>query len=263
MPVVEGTPIWFELNATDADTAHAFYEAVADWRVTPFPMPEHGGHRIAEADGRPVAGIRRRCRKRLASRAGPSISRSRTSTPPPPGWWISAARSGSGPWTSRMSAASPWSADHQDVYFALMAAAAPTESRSFGAVPPWDGADLRARRMGRTRNPRSRGCLHVLWGAVRLGETRGHADGEDGRVRLHGPGRPASGRGDVERSRRRTGPVELVRPRARHRCRARDRSWKGRHGAPGARPDPGCSHSANIADPAGNWLGLAGQRRTS
>ncbi|MGT2479169.1 VOC family protein (plasmid) [Methylobacterium oryzae CBMB20] len=59
MPPVEGTPIWFELDAADPDAAQSFYEAVADWRVAPSPMPEHGGYRIAEADGAPVAGIRR------------------------------------------------------------------------------------------------------------------------------------------------------------------------------------------------------------
>ena len=59
MPPAEGTPIWFELNGTDPDAAQAFYEAVAGWRVAPSPMPEHGGYRIAEADGVPVAGIRR------------------------------------------------------------------------------------------------------------------------------------------------------------------------------------------------------------
>uniref|UniRef100_UPI003013CA76 VOC family protein n=1 Tax=Methylobacterium nigriterrae TaxID=3127512 RepID=UPI003013CA76 len=59
MPTVEGKPIWFELNAADQDVAQAFYEAVAGWRIAPSPMPEHGGYRVAEADGKPVAGIRR------------------------------------------------------------------------------------------------------------------------------------------------------------------------------------------------------------
>ncbi|MBE7248227.1 MAG: VOC family protein, partial [Actinomycetospora chiangmaiensis] len=58
MPPVEGTPIWFELNATDQSAAQTFYAAVAGWDVAPSPMPEHGGYRVAEADGTPVAGIR-------------------------------------------------------------------------------------------------------------------------------------------------------------------------------------------------------------
>ena len=62
MPISEGTPVWFELNAGDPDAAQAFYEAVAGWHVAPSPMPEHGGYRIGAADGRAHTEERARCR---------------------------------------------------------------------------------------------------------------------------------------------------------------------------------------------------------
>ncbi len=53
-----GTPIWFELNAPDAQAAADFYAAVAGWTVATSPMQEHGGYRIASAgDGTGIAGI--------------------------------------------------------------------------------------------------------------------------------------------------------------------------------------------------------------
>lgn len=58
MANANGTPIWFELNAADANAAQAFYTAVAPWSVAPSPMAEHGGYRIASApDGDGIAGI--------------------------------------------------------------------------------------------------------------------------------------------------------------------------------------------------------------
>lgn len=53
-----GAPIWFELVSPDPDRAQPFYEAVAGWKVSVSPMPEHGGYRLAgpsENDG--VAGL--------------------------------------------------------------------------------------------------------------------------------------------------------------------------------------------------------------
>ncbi|MBN2972923.1 VOC family protein [Roseomonas aeriglobus] len=53
-----GTPIWFELNTPDAAAAADFYAAVTGWRVTPSPMAEHGGYRLAStAGGDAIAGI--------------------------------------------------------------------------------------------------------------------------------------------------------------------------------------------------------------
>ena len=54
----DGTPIWFELITPDPDTAQNFYQAVAGWRIAPSSMPEHGGYRIAVAQGdEDVAGL--------------------------------------------------------------------------------------------------------------------------------------------------------------------------------------------------------------
>lgn len=135
MPPAEGTPIWFELNGTDPDAAQAFYEAVAGWRVAPSPMPEHGGYRIAEADGVPVAGIRR----------------SMPEAPGLPGWAIYLATRDVDAVAARaveLGGAVPFGpvdiphvgrfamvSDPQGVIFAVMDPANPGASRAFGPVP--------------------------------------------------------------------------------------------------------------------------------
>lgn len=54
----DGTPVWFELTAPDAQGAADFYAAVAGWHIARSPMAEHGGYLLAGPDADTgVAGI--------------------------------------------------------------------------------------------------------------------------------------------------------------------------------------------------------------
>ena len=262
MPHVEGTPIWFELNATDPDEAQAFYEEVADWRVASSSMPEHGGYRIAEADGRAIAGIRR------AVPEAPGF----------PGWAVylatrdvdaTAARvvdlGGQirfGPVDIPHVGRFAMVSDPQDVVFALMTVPTPAETRAFGPVPL--GTE---RTLGHgvwielaTTDPEAAFAFYgALFGWEKLGAMPMGGMGEYAFI----------GRGDLR-------PGAVMSSAA---TGAPDRwNWyvhvadidaalatvrqRGGTVLQGPDPIPGGSYSANIADPMGNRLGLAGLRQT-
>jgi len=52
----QGTPIWVDLQSTDAAAAAAFYGALLGWDVSK-PTPESGGYWLASRDGVPVSAI--------------------------------------------------------------------------------------------------------------------------------------------------------------------------------------------------------------
>ena len=56
MATSEGTFVWYELTTTEADSAGAFYAAVAGWRMADAGLPEMR-YGIANLGERPVAGI--------------------------------------------------------------------------------------------------------------------------------------------------------------------------------------------------------------
>lgn len=73
MTDAEGTPIWFELTTPDQAAARAFYAALAGWTITTSPMAEHGGYAVAAAPG------------------GAEVAGMMTPPPgmePPPGWTV-------------------------------------------------------------------------------------------------------------------------------------------------------------------------------
>ena len=263
MPAAEGTPIWFELNATDADAGHAFYEAVAGWRVAPSPMPEHGGYRIAEADGRPVAGIRQTMPEALGF----------------PGWAVYLAtrdvdatatrvvefggRIRFGPVDIPHVGRFAMVSDPQDVVFALMAAASPSESRAFGPVPlgaertPGHGVWIELA----TPDPAAAFAFYgELFGWEKLGAM---PMGEMGEYAFIGRGdlRP----GAVMSSAATGAPARwnwYVHVADIDAALATVREMGGTV-LQGPDPIPGGSYSANLADPAGNRLGLAGPRKAT
>jgi predicted enzyme related to lactoylglutathione lyase len=54
----EGTPIWYELMTTDADSAQEFYADVVGWSIAPSGMEGTGDYRILTApDGQGVGGM--------------------------------------------------------------------------------------------------------------------------------------------------------------------------------------------------------------
>jgi predicted enzyme related to lactoylglutathione lyase len=58
MSTLPGEPCWIELFTPDTDVAARFYGHVFGWTATD-PDEEHGGYRIFERDGVPVAGLMR------------------------------------------------------------------------------------------------------------------------------------------------------------------------------------------------------------
>ncbi|MCJ2022445.1 VOC family protein [Methylobacterium sp. E-065] len=263
MPPAEGTPIWFELNASDQDAAHAFYEAVAGWQVLPSPMPEHGGYRIAHADGTPVAGIR------------PSMPEA----PGLPGWAVYLATRDVDALASRvveLGGRIPFGpidiphvgrfamvCDPQGVVFAVMNAARPGESRAFGPVPLGTERTLGQGVWIELATPDPEAALAFYgtlfgWevlGAMPMGAMGaytfiGRGDLRPGAVMSSAAtGAPARWNwyvhvADIDAA------VATVRAR-------------GGTVLQGPDPIPGGSYSANIADPAGNRIGLAGPRQAA
>ena len=261
MPVVEGTPIWFELNAADPDAAQAFYQTVAGWRVAASPMPEHGGYRIAEADGIPVAGIRRPMPE----------------APGFPGWAVYLATRDVDALASRVTDLGgrihfgpvdiphvgrfAMVSDPQDVVFAVMSAARPGETRAFGPVPLGTAPTLGHGVWIELATPdpdAAIGFYGALFGWEKLGAMPMGAMGAYAFI----------GRGDL-----RPGAVTSS---AATGAPAR---WNWYIHVPdidaalgtvresggtvlrGPDPIPGGSYSAIIADPEGNRLGLAGPRQ--
>ena len=263
MPPAEGTPIWFELNASDPDAAQAFYEAVAGWRVAPSPMPEHGGYRIAEADGAPVAGIRRPMPE----------------APGLPGWAVYLATSDVDALASRavdLGGAVRFGpvdiphvgrfamvSDPQGVVFAAMNPARPGASRAFGPVPL---------EMERTRGhgvwielatPDPAAAL-AFYGALFGWEKLGAMPmGDLGEYAFIGRGdlRP----GAVMSSAATGAPARwnwYIHVADIDAALATVRAAGGTV-LQGPDPIPGGSYAANIADPAGHQLGLAGPRQAT
>jgi uncharacterized protein len=263
MPMPEGFPIWFELNAADQDAAQAFYEAVAGWRVAPSPRPEHGGYRIAEATGTPVAGIRRPLPE----------------APGHPGWAVylgtrdvdaAAARVADlgghvrfGPVDIPHVGRFAMVSDPQGVVFALMRATTPSETRAFGPVPLGTERTLGHGVWIELATPDPAAALAFYgalfgWeklGAMPMGEMGeyafvGRGDLRPGAVMASGAtGAPARWTwfvhvADID--------AALAAVRA-----------SGGAVLRGPDPIPGGSYAAHIADPAGNGLGLAGPRRAS
>jgi len=58
MTTLTGEPCWIELFTPDTDAAAAFYGELFGWTATE-PDEEHGGYRLFEREGRPVAGLMR------------------------------------------------------------------------------------------------------------------------------------------------------------------------------------------------------------
>lgn len=262
MPTVEGKPIWFELNAADQDVAQAFYEAVAGWRVAPSSMPEHGGYRVAEANGKPVAGIRQ-------------------STPEAsdfPGWAVYLAtrdvdamasrvvelggQIGFGPVDIPHVGRFAMLSDPQDVAFALMAAT-PADSRAFGPVPlgtqPTLGHGVWIELA--TPDPEAAFAFYgALFGWEKLGAMPMGGMGEYAFI----------GRGDLRPGAVMSSAATGAQARWNWYVHVADidaalATVRDRGGTvlQGPDPIPGGSYSANIADPAGNRFGLAGPRQTS
>lgn len=263
MPVAEGTPVWFELNAGDPDAAQAFYEAVAGWRITPSPMPEHGGYRIGAADGRPVAGIRR----------------TMPEAPGLPGWAVYLAtrdvdaaaarvvelggRIRFGPVDIPHVGRFAMVSDPQYVVFALMAATDPGESRAFGPVPLGTQRTVGHGVWVELATPDPAGAFAfygALFGWEKLGAMPMGGMGEYAFI----------GRGDLRpgavMSSAATGaPARwnwYIHVADIDAALARVRETGGTV-LQGPDPIPGGSYSAIIADPAGNRLGLAGPRNAA
>ena len=263
MPTAEGKPIWFELSAVDQDAAQAFYEAVVGWRIAPSPIPEHGGYLIAEADGTPVAGIRRS----MPEASGPS------------GWvvylatqdvdaLVSRAEDLGGqlrygpvdiPHVGRFAMVS----DPQGVIFAVMYAARTSESRAFGPVPL--GTE-QTRGHGvwielATPDPEAALAFYgALFGWEKLGAMPMGGMGEYAFV----------GRGDLRPGAVMSSAATGAPARWNWYIHVADIDAAlaavreaGRTVLQGPDPIPGGSYSANIADPTGNRLGLAGPRQAA
>ena len=263
MATVDGTPIWFELNATDPAAAQAFYEGVADWRVAPSSMPEHGGYRIAEADGRPVAGIRQ----------------TMPEAPGLPGWAVYLAtldvdataaqvvdlggkvRFGPVdiPHVGRFAMVS----DPQDVVFALMTPENSAVSRAFGPVPLGTEHTLGHGVWIELATPDPEAALAfygTLFGWEKLGAMPMGGMGEYAFI----------GRGDLRPGAMMSSAATGAPARwswyvhvADIDCALAMVRERGGTVLQGPDPIPGGSYSAKIADPLGNTLGLAGRRRTS
>jgi len=58
MSALPGEPCWIELFTPDTEAAAAFYGELFGWTATE-PDEEHGGYRLFEREGRPVAGLMR------------------------------------------------------------------------------------------------------------------------------------------------------------------------------------------------------------
>jgi uncharacterized protein len=263
MPISEGTPVWFELNAGDPDAAQAFYEAVAGWHVAPSPMPEHGGYRIGAADGHPVAGIRR----------------TMPEAPGFPGWAVYLAtrdvdaaagrvvelggRVRFGPVDIPHVGRFAMVSDPQDVVFALLAATDPGESRAFGPVPlgtqPTVGHGVWIELA--TPDPAGAFAFYgALFGWEKLGAMPMGAMGEYAFI----------GRGDLRPGAVMSSATTGVPARWNWYIHVADIDAalatvrdSGGTVLQGPDPIPGGSYSATIADPAGNRLGLAGPRNAA
>jgi uncharacterized protein len=269
MPMPEGFPIWFELNAADQDAAQAFYEAVAGWRVAPSPRPEHGGYRIAEATGTPVAGIRRPLPE----------------APGHPGWAVylgtrdvdaAAARVADlgghvrfGPVDIPHVGRFAMVSDPQGVVFALMTASDPgsTSGADSGARAAFGPTPLGAERtLGHgvwielaTPDPEAAFAFYgALFDWEKIGAMPMGAMGEYAFI----------GKGDFRPGAVMSSAATGAPPRWNWYVHvadidaavARVRETGGTV-LQGPDPIPGGSYSANIADPAGARLGLAGPRR--
>jgi uncharacterized protein len=263
MPVAEGTPVWFELNAPDQDAVQAFYEAVAGWHIAVSPMPEHGGYRIAEAGGRPVAGIRR----------------SMPEAPGFPGWAVylatrdvdaAAARVAElggrvrfGPVDIPHVGRFAMVSDPQDVVFALLAATAPGESRAFGPTPLGTEQTLGHGVWIELATPDPAAAL-AFYGALFGWE-------KVGAMPMGGMGEYAFlGRGDLRPGAVMSSTATGAPARWNWYVHVADIDAAlaavreaGGTVLQGPDPIPGGSYSANITDPAGARLGLAGPRRSA
>ncbi len=263
MPPAEGTPIWFELNAADQDAAQAFYEAVAAWHIAPSTMPEHGGYRIAEADGKPVAGIRR----------------SIPEAPGFPGWAVYLAAGDVDATASRavdLGGQIPFGPvdiphvgrfamvrDPQGVIFAVMNAARPSESRAFGPIPL--GTE---RTLGQgvwielaTPDPEAAFAFYGgLFGWEKLGAMPMGGMGEYAFI----------GRGDLRPGAVMSSTATGAPARWNWYVHVADidaavasvQTYGGTV-LQGPDPIPGGSYSTNVADPAGNRIGLVGPRQAA
>ena len=263
MPPAEGTPIWFELSATDQNAAQAFYEAVAGWHVAPSPMPEHGGYRIAEADGTPVAGIRQ----------------SMPATPDFPGWAVYLATRDVDALAARVTDLGghvrfgpvdiphvgrfALVSDPQGVVFAVMRPANPGESRAFGPVPLGTERTLGHGVWVELATPDPEAALAfygALFGWEKLGAMPMGGMGEYAFI----------GRGDLRPGAVMSSATTGAPARWNWYIHVADIDAAlatvretGGTVLQGPDPIPGGSHAANIADPAGNRLGVVGPRQTS
>lgn len=263
MPLTEGTPIWFELTASDQDAAQTFYEAVAGWHIAPSPMPEHGGYRIAEADGIPVAGIRRE------NPVAPGL----------PGWAMYVATAdvdGTASRVADLGGRVPFGpvdiphvgrfamvSDPQGVVFAVMTPTSPNESRAFGPVPLDSERTLGHGVWVELATPDPEAALAfygALFGWEKLGAMPMGTMGEYAFI----------GRGDL-----RPGAVMSSESTG----APAGWSWyvhvadidaavatvqaKGGTVLQGPNPIPGGSYSAKAVDPEGHLIGLAGPRRAA
>ncbi len=263
MSPVEGTPIWFELNATDRDAAKAFYEAVANWTIAPSPMPEHGGYRIAEADGMPVAGIR----EPMSGEEGTA------------GWAIYFAADDVDALASRareLGGAVPFGpvdiphvgrfamlCDPQGVVFAVMKPDRPGQSQAFGPVPLGTARTLGHGVWVELATPDPVAAL-AFYGALFGWEKQGAMPmGAMGEYAFIGKGdlRP----GAMMSSATTGAPARwnwYVHVADIDAAVAKVRE-KGGTVLQGPDPIPGGSYSANVADPAGSRIGLAGPRQAA
>jgi predicted enzyme related to lactoylglutathione lyase len=263
MPPAEGTPIWFELNASDQDAAQNFYQAVAGWRITPSPMPEHGGYRIAEADGIPVAGLRQ----------------TMPEEPGHPGWAVYFATGDVDALAARavdLGGRIPFGpvdiphvgrfamvSDPQGVVFAAMSPDRPGEARAFGPVPLGTAQTLGHGVWVELATPDPEAALAfygALFGWEKLGAMPMGAMGEYAFI-----GRGELRPGAVMSSAATGAPARwnwYVHVADIDAAVATTRE-RGGTVLQGPDPIPGGSYSANVADPAGARIGLAGPRRAA
>jgi predicted enzyme related to lactoylglutathione lyase len=260
VPIVEGTPIWFELNAADQDAAQAFYEAVAGWRIAPSPMPEHGGYRVAEAGGKPVAGIRQ----------------SMAQAPGFPGWAVYLATQDVDAMASRVADLGgrirfgpvdiphvgrfALVSDPQDVVFAVMKAARPGEGHVFGPVPLGSEQTLGQGVWIELATPDPAAAFAFYGGLFGWEKLGAMPMGEMGEYAF-------IGRGDLRPGAVMSSAITGAPARWNWYVHVADidaalATARARGGTvlQGPDPIPGGSYSANVADPAGNRLGLAGPR---
>ena len=259
----DGTPAWFELTVADPDAAQAFYEAVADWRIATSPMPGQGGDRIAAVDGTPVAGIR------PAMPGAPGL----------PGWAVHFAtrdldamtarvvdlggRIRSGPVDIPHVGRVALVSDPQDVVFAVMDAPSPGQRRAFGPVPLGTERTVGHGVWTELATPDPEAAL-AFYGALFGWETLGAMPmGAMGAYTF-------IGRGDLRPGAVMSSAATGAPARWNWYIHVADidaalATVQSRGGTvlQGPDPIPGGGYAANIADPAGNRLGLAGPRRTS